>query len=80
MIDVWLLFNLLQPFVVVLIHTYMDTLRAENEGDQSLSKKEKKRSKKLNSMRRFALIYNPVGVMIFVSIYWIVGLNHAGML
>ena len=29
MIDVWLLFNLLYPFLVVLIHTYMDTLRNE---------------------------------------------------
>ena len=27
MIDVWLLFNLLYPFIVVLMHTYMDTLR-----------------------------------------------------
>ena len=31
MIDVWLLFNLLYPFIVVLIHTYMDTLRNDEE-------------------------------------------------
>ena len=31
MIDVWLLFNLLVPFIVVLIHTYMDTLRSDEE-------------------------------------------------
>ena len=31
MIDVWLLFNLLYPFIVVLLHTYMDTLRNEEE-------------------------------------------------
>ena len=35
MIDVWLLFNLLYPFVIVLIHTRMDSLR-ENEGDEEL--------------------------------------------
>ena len=29
MMDVWLLFNLLYPFIVVLLHTYMDTLRIE---------------------------------------------------
>ena len=29
MIDVWLLFNLLYPFIVVLIHTYMDSLRED---------------------------------------------------
>ena len=32
MMDVWLLFNLLYPFVVVLIHTRMDTLR--DNGDE----------------------------------------------
>ena len=31
MIDVWLLFNLLLPFLVVLIHTYMDTLRSDED-------------------------------------------------
>ena len=31
MVDVWLLFNLLLPFIVVLIHTYMDTLRNDDE-------------------------------------------------
>ena len=27
MVDVWLIFNLLLPFIEVLVHTYMDTLR-----------------------------------------------------
>ena len=31
MVDVWLLLNLLYPFIVVLIHTYMDTLRNDEE-------------------------------------------------
>ena len=31
MMDVWLLFNLMYPFIVVLMHTYMDTLRSEDE-------------------------------------------------
>ena len=31
MIDVWLLFNLFYPFVVVLLHTYMDTLRVDDD-------------------------------------------------
>ena len=31
MVDIWLLFNLILPFMVVLIHTYMDTLRNEEE-------------------------------------------------
>ena len=31
MVDAWLLFNLLYPFIVVLIHTYMDTLRDDED-------------------------------------------------
>merc|ERR1712113_681382 len=29
MIDVWLIFNLIVPFILIVIHTYMDTLRPE---------------------------------------------------
>ena len=29
MVDAWLLFNLFYPFIVVLLHTYMDTLRRD---------------------------------------------------
>ena len=35
MIDVWLLFNLVLPFIVVLLHTYMDTLR--NDDDREIN-------------------------------------------
>ena len=31
MADAWLLFNLLYPVIVVLIHTYMDTLREDED-------------------------------------------------
>ena len=31
MVDAWLLFNLLYPFIVVLIHTYMDSLRDDED-------------------------------------------------
>ena len=30
MIDIWLIFNLLLPFIEVLVHTYMDSLRFES--------------------------------------------------
>ena len=35
MVDIWLLFNLILPFIVVLIHTYMDTLR--NDEDREIN-------------------------------------------
>ena len=31
MIDVWLIFNLLMPFILVLLHTYMDSLRIDKK-------------------------------------------------
>ena len=31
MVDAWLLFNLLYPVIVILIHTYMDTLRNDDD-------------------------------------------------
>ena len=79
MIDVWLLFTLLQPFIVVLIHTYMDSLMEDDDGVGQASKLQGKNAKKLNSVRRFEIVTNPVGVLIFVILYWIVGFYHTGM-
>ena len=36
MIDIWLIFNLLLPFIEVLIHAYMDTLRYNSQVGSSL--------------------------------------------
>ena len=87
MMDVWLLFNLIIPFMVVLIHTYMDTLRKnedEEEVDEVLSRhemeKRRKRAKRLNFLNRVSLIYKPVIALLFVSLYWFIGLNHAGII
>ena len=80
MIDVWLLFTLLQPFLTVLTHTYMDTLTADDDDEKALGNTKEENSKKLSSIRRFVLLYNPILVTIFVAFYWIVGLNHAGII
>ena len=34
MIDVWLIFNLMMPFLLVLLHTFMDSLRTEAKDDE----------------------------------------------
>lgn len=34
MVDVWLIFNLIIPFVLIVIHTYMDTLRPGDEKEE----------------------------------------------
>ena len=33
MIDIWLIFNLLMPFLLVLLHTYMDCLRTDSSAE-----------------------------------------------
>ena len=45
MIDIWLLFNLILPFLVVLIHTRMDTLRQDQD------KQDKEEMVTLNKVR-----------------------------
>ena len=88
MMDVWLLFNLIIPFMVVLIHTYMDTLRkADDEEDHDnkiLSRlemdKRRQQTKRLNFLQRVSLIYNPLIALLFVSLYWAIGLHHAGII
>ena len=88
MMDVWLLFNLIIPFIVVLIHTYMDTLRkADDEDDDDheiLSRvemdKRRQQTKRLYFLQRVSLIYNPLIALLFVSLYWAIGLHHAGII
>ena len=81
MVDVWLLFNLFYPFLVVLLHTYMDTLR--NEEDASNSEKQTTQSiqdrkvRRLRFMKKVALVYMPVSCLIFAGIYWIIELRQS---
>ena len=38
MIDAWLIFNLIIPFVLIMIHTFMDTLRVYVETNLSITR------------------------------------------
>ena len=49
MIDVWLLFNLCLPFIVVLLHTYMDTLRDNQEEENDDNKQILEKTMKVNT-------------------------------
>ena len=33
MIDIWLIFNLLLPFILVLLHTFIDSMRTDSKDD-----------------------------------------------
>ena len=80
MIDIWLLSNLLLPFLVVLIHTRMDTLRMDTEEGTVIKEDinvKKSRNKKLVFWTKISLVYNPIMFLSFVVVYWLVGLRHA---
>ena len=135
MMDVWLLFNLLYPFIIVLLHTYMDTLRTDDEDGKTIEKIEmtvevnfrkvlkvwklflnkgmkvstptnqlisinereekdaqqkfynrvqeemsKKKKKSLKFVQKVTIVYSPSFVLIFMMVYWIAGLKHAGII
>ena len=37
MIDIWLFFNLLVPFILIIIHTYIETLRSSLSLERSVA-------------------------------------------
>ena len=67
MVDVWLLFNLLYPFIVVLIHTYMDTLR--NDEDREINHHGK--TIQVNDENEDKTESNSVIKVVFLSLYLI---------
>ena len=67
MIDCWLIFSLLKPFVDIILQTYIHTLR-ERSG-------EKQKAKMKMSRIMLRVIY-PSFFTVFVVIFWTVGLVH----
>ena len=87
MVDVWLLFNLIFPFLTVFLHTYMDTLRSNEDfhddrenTSENINGKIKTKNRKLESLeyaKKFSLLHMPVCNLFFASLYWIIGLKQA---
>ena len=82
MIDVWLIFNLLLPFIEVLVHTYMDTLRSRFyyfswtscvffNWPFLFSTKVKKVNKQIRGYLRWSILW-------ISSFGWLVGIFHVG--
>ena len=77
MIDIWLLFNLIYPFSVVLIHTYMDTLRNDEMKISNNDMNKDVRAKKLHRAQKMSRVSIPGILLISSILYWIIGLKHA---
>ena len=75
MIDCWLIFSLLKPFVDIVVQTYIHTLRATPVSKtQAWSKNQ--RNRKIDFCQTFVRVFYPVFFLFFILIFWLVGLVY----
>ena len=89
MIDCWLIFSLLKPFVDILVQTYIHTLRENHREEESqvgqawTTKKNrstesgvKKKKPQWKVCLTFLRVIYPIFFIVFILIFWLVGLLH----
>lgn len=86
MIDLWLILSLLKPFVDIIFHTYIESLRNELI-DSKVDKKDSKLAwiesmeeqrttkKKIKYLKMFLQTIYPTFHLIIIILFWIVGLT-----
>ena len=79
MIDCWLIFSLLKPFVDILVQTYRQTI-TEDSGDEIGARKvwTKKEKRKIGSQlcQTFLRVIYPIFFIVFIVLFWLAGLVH----
>ena len=75
MIDCWLIFSLLKPFVDTLVQTFIHTLR-EAQVDQAQAWTKNQRNWKIDLCQTFVRVVYPVFFLVFILIFWLVGLIY----
>ena len=73
MIDCWLIFSLIKPFVDIILQTYIQTLR-DNKTNKCWM--EGKRERKIRFSKIFLRVVYPTFFTVFVVIFWMIGLIH----
>ena len=77
MIDCWLIFSLLKPFVDILVQTYIHTLREAPVSQAQAQAWSKNQSNwKIDFCQIFVRVIYPVFFLIFILIFWLVGLIY----
>ena len=88
MIDCWLIFSLLKPFVDILVQTYIHTLREnhqeeESQAGQAWTTKQNRRESGVKKKKpqwkvclTFLRVIYPIFFIVFILIFWLVGLVH----
>ena len=79
MVDGWLIFSLLKPFVDILVQTYIHTLR-ENYQETPVNKAQawtkKEITWKIDYCQTFVRVVYPVFFLAFILIFWLIGLIY----
>ena len=58
-----------------------EELKAQNKYYANIKAKMKtEKKKRLALMRRVSLVYNPIMAVVFVVVYWVMGLRHADII
>ena len=77
MLDCWLIFSLLKPFVDIIVQTYIHTLRQEyQETPVTEAWSKNQRNWKIVFWQTFVRVVYPVFFLIFIVIFWLVGLVY----
>ena len=79
MIDIWMIFAMLYPFCVVTLYSVLEFLKAQDQDIPVPVKNEKNKWKvtKVVKLINFLLDFGlPVIVIIFIIIFWILGINN----
>ena len=75
MIDCWLIFSLLKPFVDILVQTYIYTLReAPLTKTQAWSKSQS--NWRIGFCQNFLRVVYPLFFLVFILSFWLVGLIY----
>ena len=77
MIDCWLIFSLLKPFVDIILQTYIQTVRERTEERVSVQAWAKEKEDMRIRLSRILLrVIYPTFFTVFVVIFWMVGMIH----
>ena len=77
MLDCWLIFSLLKPFVDIIVQTYIHTLRQEESPvSQAQAWSKNPRNWKMDFCQTFLRMVYPLFFLVFVFIFWMVGLVY----
>ena len=79
MIDTWMIFTMFYPFSVVILYSILQFLNTRNQDIPISMKSEENEGniRQVTEIVNFLLDYGlPVIVLIFMMIFWILGINH----